>query len=396
MNRHSQREARRGTRFRPFALPLEGRALLSPATWDPRRGLLTVNLNEVASRQAWIGAVNGLVRINPGTQYALPITGAPGGTLRAANVRQIIVNGSEFNDNIKLRWVDSSSFQGLDGRITIKGNGGNDAIEGSQFSDFIQGGAHDDVLEGNLGNDTLDGGDGNDRLYGFGYHVTSMGRDGNDLLMGGDGNDYLEGEAGNDTLRGGLGDDSLLGGDGNDSLLGESGNDNMRGQRGIDSFDGGSHTDTVWDHERGESIRNVELGNLSPTTLPSRLLAAGVATAGSYVSGDREVVIRDQAAWASFYAEHIRGYGARPPRPTPPSVDFNTEMVVAVSLPRGTTGYSVGLDRVSTDWRRITVEYTEVRPEVGAAIPTKPFIFVAVPRSPLPVSFLHRVVTATT
>jgi Ca2+-binding RTX toxin-like protein len=128
-----------------------------------------------------------------------------GGSVKASDVRSIVVIGSDLDNRIDLSGVTTASFLGLDGRITVKAGIGNDTIYGSAFAD---------VLEGEKGHDYLSGDDGADKI------------------RGGRGNDTLVGELGDDSLYGGRGDDRLWGGSGKDY------------------FDGGDGYDAIFDFER--------------------------------------------------------------------------------------------------------------------------------------------------
>ena len=96
------------------------------------------------------------------------------------------------------------------GRVTLRGDAGDDALSG---------GGLDDLLEGGTGADTLEGGSGNDEL---------RGEAGNDSLHGQDGNDRLVGGPGSDSLSGGNGDDTLDAADGEADAL-------IHGQIGVDT-----------------------------------------------------------------------------------------------------------------------------------------------------------------
>jgi Ca2+-binding RTX toxin-like protein len=102
------------------------------------------------------------------------------------------------------------------GRVTLRGDGGDDTLSGAGLADLLVGGAGADGVDGGGGNDALHGEAGIDRLNG---------QDGNDTLVGG---------SGADSLSGGSADDTLVAFDGEIDTL-------IHGQLGIDTayFDAG-------------------------------------------------------------------------------------------------------------------------------------------------------------
>ncbi len=138
------------------------------------------------------------------------------------------------------------------GRLTIRGEGGNDHIEAINNDDkegvtfgslndltytqiYLYGGAGDDDITGTTKADYLYGEAGNDRL---------VGGHGADHLYGGDNDDFLSGSRDNDILDGGNGDDFLVGDQDDDILSGGPGDDILVGGTGDDTIDGGAGTDT--------------------------------------------------------------------------------------------------------------------------------------------------------
>lgn len=204
-----------------------------------------------------------------------------GTTIRAADVRSLLVTGGAGVNVFDLRSVTTTSFPLLTSVIVTCGTG-NDTVYGSAFADDIQGGDGNDTFRGYNGNDTLRGGNGRDVLYGGNGNDVLSGDADNDLLYGERGDDTLNGGAGNDTLHGDNsgdaisgndalsggagadqlngygGTDTLIGGADNDMLRGGNGNDILIGGSGNDSIDGGSGTDTVL----GGSGSGRDLGDL--------------------------------------------------------------------------------------------------------------------------------------
>lgn len=113
---------------------------------------------------------------------------------------------------------------------------------------------------------------------------------------------------------------------------------------------------------------------LSDASVTIRTLEKG-ANSGLNVTTER--VIRDEATWKAFYADH-QANGK-----TVPTVDFSREMVVAVVLMRATGGYTLNIDHVSLGSDRMTIHYTETRPGRDAIVIqvlTQPYVFIALPR----------------
>ena len=96
------------------------------------------------------------------------------------------------------------------GRVTLRGDDGDDTLDGSNLDDLVFGGPGADTALGNVGNDELRGETGNDKL---------SGQDGNDRLVGG---------TGADTLLGGNQDDTLDAADGEADV-------EIHGQAGVDT-----------------------------------------------------------------------------------------------------------------------------------------------------------------
>ena len=96
------------------------------------------------------------------------------------------------------------------GRVTLRGDDGDDALSGGNLDDVIVGGAGVDVADGNAGSDEI------------------LGNEGSDTIRGQDGNDRIVGGAGADTLTGGNEDDTLDAADGEADVQ-------IHGQIGVDT-----------------------------------------------------------------------------------------------------------------------------------------------------------------
>jgi hypothetical protein len=113
-------------------------------------------------------------------------------------------------------------------------------------------------------------------------------------------------------------------------------------------------------------------------------------TADSYsgVTRKKNAVIKDEAAWASLWAEHVAG---RTPAPALPKIDFTNKMLVAVFL--GDTGdcRTIAIPRVVAGADSVKVEVDD-RPlqtfDVCAAVLTQPMQVVAIDRTGIPVEFV--------
>ena len=104
-------------------------------------------------------------------------------------------------------------------------------------------------------------------------------------------------------------------------------------------------------------------------------------------------VIRNEDQWQrmwrrSHYATQV---GVPPTPPSPPPVDFKSEMILAVFQGHhGSGGYGVVISDVGESDEQLTVmvKYREPRPdEPTIAMETNPFYMVSAPRSDKPVGF---------
>lgn len=98
-------------------------------------------------------------------------------------------------------------------------------------------------------------------------------------------------------------------------------------------------------------------------------------------------VLRTWEQWATLWAQHVG------PSAVPPSVDFSTEMVIAVFIGRrSTAGYEVEITQVLLTDQGLRVTYRERTPPAGALVRpvlTAPFHIIRLPRSDLPVDMLQ-------
>jgi hypothetical protein len=108
----------------------------------------------------------------------------------------------------------------------------------------------------------------------------------------------------------------------------------------------------------------------------------------SGVTQKKNVVIKDEAAWALLWAEHGAG---RNPAPELPKIDFTNKMLVGVFL--GDTGNcrTVAIPQVVAGTASVKVEVDERTLQtfdVGPAVMTQPMQIVAIERTDVPVEFV--------
>lgn len=105
----------------------------------------------------------------------------------------------------------------------------------------------------------------------------------------------------------------------------------------------------------------------------------------SGVQAARDVVVRDQQAYAALWAEHAGKDAAAP------AVDFGKQMVLAVFTGPGDGCSSTRIDSVTSDGKQITVRHVDTVPGptvMCTQLLTTPAHLVAVPASSLPVVFV--------
>jgi hypothetical protein len=112
----------------------------------------------------------------------------------------------------------------------------------------------------------------------------------------------------------------------------------------------------------------------------------------SGITQKKNVVIKDEAAWARLWAEHTAG---RNPAPDLPNFDFTNKMLIGVFL--GDTGNcrTISVARVVAGTVSIKVEVDERELQtfdVCPAVMTQPMQLVAIERSESPVEFATEIV----
>jgi hypothetical protein len=113
----------------------------------------------------------------------------------------------------------------------------------------------------------------------------------------------------------------------------------------------------------------------------------------SGVHEKKNVVIRDEAAWARLWAEHTAG---RSPAPELPKIDFTNKMLVGVFAGDSGSGcHTIAIPHVVAGASSIKVEVDERELQtfdVCPAVVTQAMQIVAIDRSELPVEFATEVV----
>lgn len=108
---------------------------------------------------------------------------------------------------------------------------------------------------------------------------------------------------------------------------------------------------------------------------------SGVDTRGA-------VTVRDEGEWLALWRRHTAN---QHPAPPPPTVDFSSEMVVAVfSGERRSGGFTIQVDRIKNTGNKLMVMVSESTPAPGSInmmMITQPYHIVRLGKSPLPVVF---------
>lgn len=164
------------------------------------------------------------------------VHGASGSGILAMGLKGLALNGDSDVDVIFAPLPTSIELVGTGGAEILTGRGGYGA--GQVFPGRV-------TLRGEDGDDTLTGGNLDDLLVGGGGADTITGSSGNDELRGDAGVDKLNGNDGNDLLVGGAGADEMLGAFGNDTFQAADGEADtvIHGAGGVDT----AHYDGVLD-----------------------------------------------------------------------------------------------------------------------------------------------------
>ena len=99
-----------------------------------------------------------------------------------ADIRQIVVNGGDGDDNVRFDETNGAVNAGIP--TTFRGGDGNDNLAGGSGAETLRGGSGSDSIDGNLGSDVAFMGDGDDTF------VWDPG-DGSDVVEGQDGADAM-------------------------------------------------------------------------------------------------------------------------------------------------------------------------------------------------------------
>jgi hypothetical protein len=127
-------------------------------------------------------------------------------------------------------------------------------------------------------------------------------------------------------------------------------------------------------------------GAPAPRDFPLRTLAKG---AHSGIQEAKRERIKTPDVWDRLWEKH----SVRTPPEEKPAVNFDQEMVIAMTMGRRRTGgYAIEITEVRAVENRLRIEYQQSTPPEGAMtiqVLTAPFHFVAVPRSDLEPEFVE-------
>jgi hypothetical protein len=108
----------------------------------------------------------------------------------------------------------------------------------------------------------------------------------------------------------------------------------------------------------------------------------------SGIADYREIVIKDDGAWAALWKEHQSHMGI--PAPVPP-INFKESMVVGLFVgERGSSGFTVQLTEMKVTKDEVVIYYVETTPASGGiqlTVMTQPYHLKIIPRSNVPVKF---------
>jgi len=120
----------------------------------------------------------------------------------------------------------------------------------------------------------------------------------------------------------------------------------------------------------------------TPAAVPFVTVAAGQR---SGIMSPLQAVIRDPAAWSALWRRHVGIASA-----SPPAVDFEKTMVIAVFAGRSPASTAVRITRIFAESERLAVYYIqgERRPQSEQGQEATPFYIVRLPRSERAVRFV--------
>ncbi len=110
----------------------------------------------------------------------------------------------------------------------------------------------------------------------------------------------------------------------------------------------------------------------------------------SGIAEPKQIAIRETSAWKEFWAQHAVN---EKEAEKVPEVNFDTHMVLAVTMGRQRTGgYTVEITKVEAEGDKLVATIQRRVPPVNGVliqVITSPFHFVAVPKSSLKVEFVQ-------
>ncbi len=117
------------------------------------------------------------------------------------------------------------------------------------------------------------------------------------------------------------------------------------------------------------------VGDLTNTVKLARGTQSGMRGEGYYVA-------RTEEEWQNLWKEHT---STQLPRPPAPNVGWATQMVVGVVIgARPSAGYTVDIASVERQAGKLVVRVVETKPDPKnpqATVVTRPFCFLAIPRT---------------
>lgn len=120
----------------------------------------------------------------------------------------------------------------------------------------------------------------------------------------------------------------------------------------------------------------------------------GVRSSFSLIPDRRRFVIRDEAAWRSFWREL---HGNVVPPPEPPAVDFSRQMVIGASMgQRPSGGYAIDIEEIYEDGGTLFPVVLETSPGplcTTIQVITAPVVAVLVERTGASVTFVEKTET---
>ncbi|RKZ88438.1 MAG: hypothetical protein DRR16_04890, partial [Candidatus Parabeggiatoa sp. nov. 3] len=266
---------------------------------DLGSGVLQLNMGDLADQRLNGNTTDGNETFTVTDRGgSVQISSSFGGSQTYSGIDKVVIRAGAGDDRIILNGSSNLDFdiEGGVGNdyIDVSGTSGKVTVRGNTGDDTIKTGSGADTIWGDAGNDTIDAGGGTDWVFGDSgkikesdsgaieyIKVRAKGTDGADIIHGGGGDDILIGGGGLDEIHGGSEADLILGDrgkitfaennilsveetargleGGNDKLFGDAGDDLIYGGIGNDEIFGGDDADTIYG-EKGSDIINGDAG----------------------------------------------------------------------------------------------------------------------------------------